>query len=104
METGRHAEVDIRAEPAILVGVRLRDNETTFDDSLAELQALAETVADHGKLAAEDQQLMKLAAVKLGLSDADVRRIAKLVRSQSLRDAREALRTRKRNRVAQRGK
>ena len=43
METGRHAEVDIRAEPAILVGVRLRDNETTFDDSLAELQALAET-------------------------------------------------------------
>ncbi|MEN9642611.1 MAG: hypothetical protein RIR77_1800, partial [Planctomycetota bacterium] len=39
METGRHAEVDIRAEPAILVGVRLRDNETTFDDSLAELQA-----------------------------------------------------------------
>ncbi|MCX5641091.1 MAG: GTPase HflX [Planctomycetota bacterium] len=43
METGRHAEVDIRAEPAILVGVRLRENETTFDDSLAELQALAET-------------------------------------------------------------
>lgn len=43
METGRHAEVDIRAEPAILVGVRMRDEDATFDDSMLELQALAET-------------------------------------------------------------
>ena len=43
METGRHAEVDIRLEAAILVGVRIRDDDDGFDDSLAELRALAET-------------------------------------------------------------
>ncbi|NBQ14051.1 MAG: hypothetical protein EBU31_05435, partial [Proteobacteria bacterium] len=43
METGRHAEIDIRAEPAILVGVRLRDDDGGLDESLIELKALAET-------------------------------------------------------------
>ncbi|MFM8639036.1 MAG: GTPase HflX [Planctomycetota bacterium] len=43
METGRHGEVDIRAEPAVLVSVRLRDDDADADASVRELQALAET-------------------------------------------------------------
>lgn len=43
METGPRTEIDIRAEPAILVGVRLRDEDAEFEASLAELRALAET-------------------------------------------------------------
>jgi GTP-binding protein HflX len=43
METGRHGEIDIRAEPAVLVGVRLRDADDEADASMAELAALAET-------------------------------------------------------------
>ena len=107
--TCENHSIPTRESEAILAGAKSGSGGTIPSpanprEAIRWLQALAETVADHGKLAAEDQQLMKLAAVKLGLSDADVRRIAKLVRSQSLRDAREALRTRKRNRVAQRGK
>ena len=43
METGPRTEFDIRSEPAVLVGVRLREEESEFDASLAELRALAET-------------------------------------------------------------
>ncbi|MFM7798793.1 MAG: GTPase HflX, partial [Planctomycetota bacterium] len=43
METGRHGEVDIRAEPAVLVSVRLRDDDADADASVRELRALAET-------------------------------------------------------------
>ena len=43
METGRHAEVDIRVEPAVLVGVRLGGTDAEFEASLEELRSLAET-------------------------------------------------------------
>ena len=43
METGRHAEVDIRVEPAVLVGVRLGGTDAEFEASLDELRSLAET-------------------------------------------------------------
>ena len=43
MESGRHGEIDIRAEPAVLVGVRLRDADAEADASMSELAALAET-------------------------------------------------------------
>jgi GTP-binding protein HflX len=47
METGRHGEVDIRTEPAILVGVRLPGVEWDDADPLGELRALAETAGVH---------------------------------------------------------
>ena len=43
METGRHGEVEIREETAILVGVQLRETDAECESSLAELAALAET-------------------------------------------------------------
>jgi GTP-binding protein HflX len=43
METGRHGEIDIRVEPAVLVGVQLGGNDNDFRASLEELRALAET-------------------------------------------------------------
>ncbi|MFO0962910.1 MAG: GTPase HflX [Phycisphaerales bacterium] len=43
METGTRAEFDLRAEPAILVGVHLPGDEGNADDPLDELRALAET-------------------------------------------------------------
>ncbi|MFM1935118.1 MAG: GTPase HflX [Planctomycetota bacterium] len=43
METGPREDIDIRAEPAVLVGVRLQGADEDFDASLEELRALAET-------------------------------------------------------------
>ncbi|MFM9181136.1 MAG: GTPase HflX [Phycisphaerales bacterium] len=43
METGRHGEIDIRVEPAVLVGVQLAGSDLDFRASLEELRALAET-------------------------------------------------------------
>lgn len=43
MEQGRHGEVDVRAELAVLVGVNLPDDDRDPADPLGELRALAET-------------------------------------------------------------
>jgi GTPase len=43
MEQGRHGEVDVRAEPAVLVGVHLPSEDRDQADPLGELRALAET-------------------------------------------------------------
>lgn len=43
METGKHGDVDIRIEPAVLVGVHLPGDDFDHADPLGELRALAET-------------------------------------------------------------
>lgn len=43
VEQGRHSEVDVRSEPAILVGVHLPGDDRDQSDPLGELRALAET-------------------------------------------------------------
>jgi hypothetical protein len=96
-------ELSTRQSEAILAAAKARKTDNiprpaSPQEARKWLSQLAVAVADHGRIAAEDQALMSLAAEKIGLSDWDAKAFAKSVRAQTLRDARQSLRNRLRKR------
>lgn len=83
METGKHGDVDIRIEPAVLVGVHLPGDDVDPADPLGELRALAETAGV--RVVATLEQNREAPRGKTYLGKGKVEELAALCKEQEAR-------------------